>query len=49
MRPPSIRYLAASVLLILSLSAQAQQDATNGEWRYYGGDAGTTEVFHRST
>lgn len=29
--------------LSLAVSAWAQHGATNGEWRYYGGDAGTTK------
>jgi quinoprotein glucose dehydrogenase len=32
-----------SILLGVVLSAQAQQGAKNGEWRYYGGDAGNTK------
>lgn len=32
-----------AAILALALSADAQQGARNGEWRYYGGDAGTTK------
>ncbi|HEY2012015.1 MAG TPA: pyrroloquinoline quinone-dependent dehydrogenase [Bryobacteraceae bacterium] len=30
-------------IILLSLPAEAQHGAQNGEWRYYGGDAGTTK------
>src|SRR6266581_3301210 len=30
-------------ILLLALPAIAQQGARNGEWRYYGGDSGTTK------
>ena len=33
----------AAAILALVFSAHAQQGARNGEWRYYGGDAGTTK------
>ncbi|MCU1328803.1 MAG: gcd 1 [Bryobacterales bacterium] len=33
----------ASALLLATIPASAQQGAKNGEWRYYGGDAGTTK------
>src|SRR3954453_19281591 len=36
------RILSCFCLLTLPLS-QAQQGARNGEWRYYGGDSGTTK------
>ena len=32
-----------SVVLLTTAPAQAQQGAKNGEWRYYGGDAGSTK------
>src|SRR3954462_7075001 len=32
-----------SCLFVLTLSLAAQQGAKNGEWRYYGGDPGTTK------
>lgn len=33
-----------SILLVLcGIAAQAQHGATNGEWRFYGGDAGSTK------
>src|ERR1700690_4585311 len=38
--------LLLTLAIVLSVSAgrvQAQQGAVNGEWRYYGGDAGTTK------
>ena len=35
--------LLSLLLLALAGGAQAQQGATNGEWRYYGGDAGNTK------
>jgi quinoprotein glucose dehydrogenase len=38
--------LLLTLAILLSVSAgrvQAQQGAANGEWRYYGGDAGTTK------
>jgi quinoprotein glucose dehydrogenase len=38
------RLLAASALLVAAAaSVHAQQGATNGEWRYYGGDAGNSK------
>ena len=37
------KFLAAALLLALTLPATAQTGAQNGEWRYYGGDAGTTK------
>ena len=40
---PVRRFLLSLLLLGLADGAQAQQGATNGEWRYYGGDAGTTK------
>jgi quinoprotein glucose dehydrogenase len=33
----------ASALLVLAEPARAQKGATNGEWRFYGGDAGNTK------
>ena len=30
-------------ILAIALPAGAQQGAKNGEWRFYGGDAGTTK------
>jgi quinoprotein glucose dehydrogenase len=38
----SVTYLLSIVLGVV-LSAQAQQGTKNGEWRYYGGDAGSTK------
>ncbi len=39
-----VRLLLLSLLLLeLTGGAQAQQGATNGEWRFYGGDAGSTK------
>src|SRR5215216_7456182 len=45
MRSPFTRVPVFSLgsLLLLSPLAHAQQGATNGEWRYYGGDAGNTK------
>jgi len=37
------KILPAAFVLLLALPAGAQRGATNGEWRYYGGDAGTTK------
>ena len=37
------RILPAAAALLLALPAGAQRGAANGEWRYYGGDAGTTK------
>src|SRR5277367_2976183 len=35
--------IAGLAALISTLPALAQHGATGGEWRYYGGDAGTTK------
>src|SRR5476651_1182266 len=44
MTPHRVRSLFLSALLLpLAGSLLAQQGATNGEWRYYGGDAGNTK------
>src|SRR5215216_3765069 len=45
MRSPFTRVPVFSLgaLLLLSPLARAQHGATNGEWRYYGGDAGNTK------
>ena len=44
MRPQPARLFAVSALLFtLSGSLHAQQGATKGEWRYYGGDPGNTK------
>jgi len=40
--PPSTLALAVSILAA-ALCAPAQQGAKNGEWRFYGGDAGSTK------
>ena len=32
-----------SILFVVAVSAYAQQGAKNGEWRFYGGDAGSTK------
>ena len=43
-RRSSCLLLAVSVLLLASeLPVRVQQGATQGEWRYYGGDAGSTK------
>jgi len=44
MKSPTVRFLIGSVLLLaVTGQAFAQHGAANGEWRYYGGDAGTTK------
>ena len=44
MRPTPIRIMLRLLLpLTLAGSLSAQQGATKGEWRYYGGDAGNTK------
>jgi quinoprotein glucose dehydrogenase len=45
MRSSPARLLVPSSLLLLALagSVHAQHGAANGEWRYYGGDAGNTK------
>ena len=44
MRRQPARLVAASALLLaFAGSLHAQQGATKGEWRYYGGDAGSTK------
>jgi quinoprotein glucose dehydrogenase len=45
MRRPRGAFLAALLIasLLFILPAAAQHGATNGEWRYYGGDPGTTK------
>ena len=44
MRLPSGRLVIVSALLLAGAgSAAAQQGATKGEWRYYGGDAGNSK------
>lgn len=45
MKPPQFRPLAAAAVLLLAagIRVQAQQGATNGEWHFYGGDAGNTK------
>src|SRR3954463_3494583 len=45
MRSPLATFsrLSLASLLLLSPLARAQKGATNGEWRYYGGDAGNTK------
>jgi quinoprotein glucose dehydrogenase len=44
MRRQPARLVAASALLLaFAASLHAQQGATKGEWRYYGGDAGNTK------
>lgn len=44
MRPHSARFVAASALVLaIAGSSHAQQGAANGEWRYYGGDAGNSK------
>jgi len=35
--------IGAMAALIISFGVHAQQGATNGEWRYYGGDSGSTK------
>src|SRR5687767_2576226 len=40
---PTSSHLSLAFLLLVSPLARAQQGATNGEWRYYGGDAGNTK------
>ena len=35
--------IAASVLTRVAAPVRAQHGAVNGEWHYYGGDAGTTK------
>ena len=40
---PLASSLASALLLALAGSVHAQQGATNGEWRYYGGDPGNTK------
>jgi quinoprotein glucose dehydrogenase len=42
-RKPYWIALLAPLVLIEAPRADAQQGAKNGEWRYYGGDAGTTK------
>jgi len=37
------RLAAAAATVLLACPALAQHGATNGEWRFYGGDAGTTK------
>ena len=41
MRLHPVRFLTLSILL--AAGAHAQQGATKGEWRFYGGDAGSTK------
>lgn len=44
MSPHPVRlFVLASLLVTFTASLLAQQGATNGEWRYYGGDAGNTK------
>jgi quinoprotein glucose dehydrogenase len=44
MNPRSLRLaLHVLALFVLAGTAPAQQGASNGEWRYYGGDAGNTK------
>ena len=44
MRAHSVRLIAASALLLtVAGTVHAQQGATKGEWRYYGGDAGNSK------
>jgi quinoprotein glucose dehydrogenase len=44
MTPTAIRLVALPALLLaLAGTSHAQQGATNGEWRYYGGDAGNSK------
>lgn len=38
--------LFAGLLSCTALPASAQYGAQNGEWRYYGGDAGRTKYSH---
>ena len=42
-RLPHWILLLAPLLLMQAPAGEAQQGARNGEWRYYGGDAGTTK------
>jgi len=42
-RPPQWILLLPACLLAAGIPATAQHGAQNGEWRYYGGDAGTTK------
>lgn len=41
--PPGRVLLTSAALCLLSAAAVAQQGAKNGEWHYYGGDAGSTK------
>jgi quinoprotein glucose dehydrogenase len=44
MRPDLVRLAALSALLLtIAGRSHAQQGAANGEWRYYGGDAGNSK------
>ena len=40
---PTRLLLSLTLLLPLTVGLRAQQGATKGEWRYYGGDAGNTK------
>src|SRR3954464_12241475 len=40
---PKLTGVCLASLVLLAPSVRAQKGATNGEWRYYGGDAGNTK------
>ena len=40
---PARFFVCSTLLVVLATSLFAQKGATNGEWRYYGGDAGNTK------
>ena len=43
MRTPLTRRITFLLLILSGAGAQAQQGASKGEWRFYGGDAGSTK------